>query len=377
MRLLIASDSFKGTYSSAEVASFLKEGVLSVEPDCNVFCVEVSDGGEGFLEALSSADKRLKRVETETFDALMRPIVAPFLHDGKTAYVESALTCGLSRLALRKRNPLNTTTFGLGCQILSALQTGCDRIVIGLGGTGTHDCGMGMLQALGVRFYDASNRLIPDGSRAKELLFCKYADMAEIDETVAQTTFVAASDVKNPLVGENGAAKVFAPQKGADAPTVEILETGTVYACQVLERSCAKSLNFDGAGAAGGLGAALNVFKNVQTVSGADVVLKAADFEGLLRSDVDGVITGEGRTDGQTLFGKLPLKVASAAQKYGVPVLLVCGTAKAESDRLLLKGVTKIKPLFQESLSFETLLSDTPEALRKAGRDAVSFFKNG
>lgn len=133
----------------------------------------------------------------------------------------------------------------------------------------------------------------------------------------------------------------------------------------------------DGAGAAGGLGAALNVFKNVQTVSGADVILKAADFEGLLRSGIDGVITGEGRTDAQTLFGKLPLKVASAAQKYGVPVLLVCGTAKAESDRLLLKGVTKIKPLFQESLSLETLLSDTPEALRKAGRDAVSFFKNG
>lgn len=234
-----------------------------------------------------------------------------------------------------------------------------------------------MLQALGARFYDASNRLIPDSSRAKELLFCKYADMAEIDETVARTAFVAASDVKNPLVGENGAARVFSPQKGADAEAAAMLEEGSLrFAAAVKEALGKDLLSLSGGGAAGGLGAGLSIFNGTRIVSGADVVLENARFDELLRAGIDGVITGEGCADLQTSFGKLPVKAALAARKCGVPVCLVCGRAGAGCEKLSDFGVSRIMALFKEPLPRAVLMRDTPAALRAAGRSAAEFFKS-
>lgn len=376
MNVLIVVDSFKGTFSSARAAAFLKEGVLEAFPEASVRVIPVSDGGEGFLDALAFSGSFEKCV-CPAYDALMRPVIRPFLTDGKgTACFETAVTCGLADLSGFERNPLKTTTFGLGMQIRKAAENNdTARFIVGLGGSGTHDCGMGALQALGVSFFDRSGRRIPDGAGGEMLEHINRAEFDGVPECIRNAKFVLATDVRNLLTGETGAARVFAPQKGADAQAVEKLEEGTRIFADVLSRSCGKDLfTIEGGGAAGGLAAGLSVFDGARIVSGADVVLESAGFEALLRLKPDGVITGEGRADAQTLFGKLPAKIAAAAKKYGVPVCLVCGTVGEGAENLLHCGVSKILPLFRKGLSLDLMKRETPEALKRAGKDACLLF---
>lgn len=377
MNFLIVSDSFKGTFSSFDVARFLKEGIVKACPDAQVRIIPASDGGEGFLEALAAA-RPLVRCECKTFDLLMRPIDGVFLCDGKTAFFEAALTCGLARLSESEKNPLKTTTYGLGKQIAAVADGGCEKFVIGLGGTGTHDCGVGALQALGVSFFDAAGNLIPCGAGGGDLMKICRADLSKVPQNILQASFILAADVKNPLTGECGAARVFAPQKGADEKTVELLEKGTLHAAEILTKASGRDLlSAPGGGAAGGLGAGLSVFGNARAVSGADVILKNARYEALLSTGIDGIITGEGRADAQTAFGKLPVKTALAAKRFGIPVCLICGTAAEGSENLYDFGISRIIPLFKQNLPQEVLMRDTPDALRAAACSAVDSFRIG
>lgn len=376
MNLLIVSDSFKGTFSSVDVSRFLKEGVIDKDASARVRIIPASDGGEGFLDALT-ASKSFDRYSHDASDLLRRACRSVFLRDGKTAYIEAALTCGLANLAENEKNPLKTTTFGLGSQILAAEESGCDKFVIGLGGTGTHDCGIGALQALGARFFDGNGALIPEGAGGAELLRIARADFSNVPTKIGEASFVLAADVKNPLTGANGAARVFSPQKGADAETAAMLEEGSLrFAAAVKEAVGKDLLSLSGGGAAGGLGAGLSIFNGTRIVSGADVVLENARFDELLCAGIDGVITGEGCADLQTSFGKLPVKAALAARKRGVPVCLVCGRAGAGCEKLCDFGVSRVMALFKEPLPHAVLMRDTPAALRAAGRSVAEFFKS-
>lgn len=292
-RILVASDSFKGTYSSFEVAR-LVEARLPRE-HYEVDAMEVSDGGEGFCHALTEAICG-EYITLDVHDPLMRPIRAQYGRKGTTAVIEMAQASGLTLLQPCEYDPWNATSYGTGELIAHAVRSGCRRLIVGLGGSATSDCGTGMLEAL--------------KGLSGELRECE---------------FVVASDVRNPLCGPYGAARVFAPQKGADKALVERLEERAWLVGRELERTCGRRLlNSPGAGAAGGLGAALLSLDNAHVESGIDLVFDAQHFEDRLRL-ADLVLTGEGRIDSQTLLGKAPYRVALRAAEANVPCIALYG----------------------------------------------------
>ena len=330
-KIIIASDSFKGSLSSAEVAAAVAEGVRDVYPECKVVCLEAGDGGEGTSGALMKALGG-SVVRCEAHDPLMRPILAEYgiSADGRTAIIDMAAASGLTLLRSEERNPLLTTTFGTGEMIADALRRGCRRIIVGLGGSATNDGGTGMLTALGIRFLDARGETLPGTGESLEKIVS--ADCSGAPPGLADAEFIAACDVENPLCGPHGAAYVYAPQKGADAAATEALDRGlrnfgeiaeTVYVHGILEA--------DGAGAAGGAGAGMMVYLHARMVPGAELLLDALDFDKLI-ADADLVITGEGRMDEQTLMGKLPLRVLRRATAHGIPVIALAGSVSVADN---------------------------------------------
>lgn len=291
-RILVASDSFKGTYSSLEVAQLVKENLSEDEYEVDV--MEVSDGGEGFCHALTEALGG-EYVSLHVHDPLMRTIASSYGIKDETAIIEIAKASGLTLLQPHEYDPWNASSFGTGELLVHAIRKGCRKFIVGLGGSATSDCGRGMLEAL--------------------------CDIPEIQDC----EFLIASDVQNPLCGPQGAARVFAPQKGADQALVERLEERTLMLGRELERNCGKNLmNTPGAGAAGGLGAAFLSLYNSHIQSGIDLVLDAQHFEERVRK-ADLVLTGEGRIDSQTLLGKAPYRIALRAAQVHVPCVALYG----------------------------------------------------
>ena len=330
-KIIIASDSFKGSLSSAEVAAAVAEGVRDVYPECKVVCLEAGDGGEGTSGALMKALGG-SVVGCKAHDPLMRPIIADYgiSADGRTAVIDMAAASGLTLLRSEERNPLLTTTFGTGEMIADALRRGCRRVIVGLGGSATNDGGTGMLTALGIRFLNARGEVLPGTGESLEKIVC--ADCSGALTGLAAAEFIAACDVESPLCGPRGAAYVYAPQKGADAAATEALDRGlrnfgeiaeTVYGHGILEA--------DGAGAAGGAGAGMMAYLHARMVPGAELLLDALDFDKLI-ADADLVITGEGRMDEQTLMGKLPLRVLRRATAHGIPVIALAGSVSVTDN---------------------------------------------
>ena len=330
-KIIVASDSFKGSLSSAEVAAAVAEGVRDVCPECKVVCLEVGDGGEGTSGALMRALGG-SAVSCETHDPLMRPIIADYgiSADGRTAVIDMAAASGLTLLRSEERNPLLTTTFGTGEMIADALRSGCRRVIVGLGGSATNDGGTGMLAALGIRFLNARGEVLPGTGESLEKIVC--ADCSGALTGLAAAEFIAACDVESPLCGPRGAAYVYAPQKGADAAATEALDRGlrnfgeiaeTVYGHGILEA--------EGAGAAGGAGAGMMAYLHARMVPGAELLLDALNFDRLV-ADADLVITGEGRMDEQTLMGKLPLRVLRRAAAHGIPVIALAGSVSVTDN---------------------------------------------
>ena len=328
MRIVVAVDSFKGCLSSSEVNSAVGYALRKKYPNADVVEVPVSDGGEGWLDALQRS-LGCQSVDVQVHDPLMRTIDAPLLLDGSRAFVESAKAIGLHLLGEGERNPLIANSYGLGELIAEAVVRGADEIIVGLGGSVTSDAGIGLLRAIG----DSICRVTP-----------------EIRDRISENVrFTIATDVRSPLCGLQGAARMFAPQKGADADMVEVLERRD----RLFSRLVAKNMGYDsselpGAGAAGGLGYAFMQFLDAQCVSGADLLLDLVGFDCIL----DGaslVITGEGRADRQTLLGKLPFVIMRRAKQCSVPVALIAGRI---DDRDVLSQA-----------GFEKLLEITPRAM--------------
>ena len=313
--------------TSLEAGSAAREGILSSRSDAEVTVLPVSDGGEGMLDAFTAALGGTVRT-VAAHDALGRPIVARYGVASETAIIESAEAAGLTLLAADERNPLTATTHGVGELIRAAIEGGCRRLIVGLGGSATSDCGMGMLEALGVRIADDS------------------IDTTRFIGNSHDVEVIIASDVNNPLYGPQGAAAVFAPQKGATAEQVVVLDERARHFAAICSRTMGRDCSsLPGAGAAGGMGYALMQFFGATMRAGADLLLDLLHFDTL----VDGatmVVTGEGSADRQTLMGKLPYSIMRRAARHGVPTALLAGRIN-DSDALIDAGfavVTSINP---------------------------------
>lgn len=325
--ILLAFDSFKGSLTSREVADAFEEGVRSVAPDCIIHKVCLADGGEGTAEALVSTLGG-EWVEVEVLDPLMRPIRARYgvVDDGDTAIIEMAEASGLTLLAEEEWNPLKTSTYGTGQLIADALKRGCRKVVIGIGGSATNDAGTGMLSALGFRFFDAEGHLLDGCGEFLERV--ATIDSSHILPELKSVDMRVACDVTNSFCGPQGAAYVFAPQKGADLQMVERLDKGMWHFAEIIKQyNKVDVTNLSGAGAAGGLGGAFSALLGAQLCQGVELVLDALHFEELLKG-CDLVVTGEGRIDRQTLMGKAPMGILKAVTRRGIPVIAIGGSVE-------------------------------------------------
>lgn len=325
MKLVIATDSFKGSLSSREVADAFEEGFRRHYPECEVVKVRISDGGEGTVESLVETLGG-EYIDTTVANPLGRPITASYgiINNGGTAVIEMSAASGLPLLKEEERNPMLTTTYGTGEMIADAIQRGCRRFLIGIGGSATNDAGVGMLRALGFRFLDCEgNALVGGGDILSKI---DKIDNSHAREELSECEFVVACDVTNPLYGEQGAAHIYAPQKGATPEMVEQLDRGLRNFARVVEEFNGSQIaTMEGAGAAGGLGGGITALLNAKLVRGVDMVLSAIHFDRIIEG-CDLVITGEGKIDRQTLMGKAPSGVLAVAAKQQIPTIAIGGS---------------------------------------------------
>ena len=324
-KIIIAPDSFKGSLTSVEVANAIEEGIKKITPDCEIVKTPIADGGEGTMDTMVSA-LRGENVSVRVHDPLMRPIKVEYglVNDGKTAIIEMAIISGITLLHKDEQNPSTTTTFGTGEIIKDALKRGCRSFLIGIGGSATNDAGTGMLRALGYRFLDKNEKEI-EGT-GKNLQSIQTIDESGIIPELKEAEFKIACDVNNPFSGPNGAAYVFAIQKGADMQMVKELDNGMESFRKLIEKEKRINLNtIPGSGAAGGLGGGFIAFLNAQLKPGIEIVLDAIGFENHLQN-ADLVITGEGKLDKQTVMGKAASGILDAAKKHNIPVIAIGGS---------------------------------------------------
>ena len=355
MKIVIAIDSFKESLTSLQAGRTVAAAARQVFPNAKITVLPLADGGEGTVDAVVDSlhgEKRRVRV----IGPLGKPVNALYgiLENGRTAVVEMASAAGLALVPEEQRNPLYTTTYGVGELIRDALDTGCRHFMIGIGGSATNDGGMGMLQALGCKFLDENGD--PVGMLGADLMRVSDIDSTGLDPRLAVSTLQVACDVSNPLCGPNGASAVFGPQKGADAGTVQLLDEAlSRLAGIVREKYGIATENMPGSGAAGGLGYALVSFCGAKLQSGAEVILNNAGFT-THAQDADLVITGEGRLDAQTAMGKAPATVARMAKRSGALVVAFCGSAAPDAEALNAEGIDAYFPILQAPCTLEHAL---------------------
>ncbi|WP_423406937.1 glycerate kinase [Heyndrickxia sp. MSNUG] len=341
MKIVIAPDSFKESLTALEVAQAIEKGMKKVLPHADFIKVPMADGGEGTVQSL--VDATGGRIISKTVTGpLGEPVEAFFglSGDEKTAVIEMAAASGLHLVPSEKRNPLITTTRGTGELIAAALDFGIERIIIGIGGSATNDGGSGMAKALGIKLLDSEGNEIGDGGRA--LRDIAAIDMSNIDPRVASVSIEVACDVDNPLTGPKGASSIFGPQKGANPEMVRRLDENLIHYAQMILSDVGKDIEkIPGAGAAGGLGGGLMAFLSAELKSGVDIVLEATALEDKLK-DADFVLTGEGKIDGQTIFGKTPIGVAKTAKKYNIPVIAIAGNVGYDSHVVHEHGIDAV-----------------------------------
>ena len=360
LKLLFASDSFKGSLSSAETADILEKAAKEVFGSCNCSSVSVADGGEGTVEAVVSAVNG-RIISAPVHDPLMKPITASYgVIDGKKAVIEMASASGLPLVPVHLRNPMNTTTFGTGELILHAIDSGYTDISIAIGGSATNDGGMGCMRALGVRFLDSFGNELEGFGRDLEKVY--DIDTSGIDKRLHDCRVTVMCDVKNPLCGDNGATNTFAEQKGADVQTRRRLESGMQNYREIIKQCTGVDCDaVEGAGAAGGLGGALMVFCNGEMRSGIDTVLDLIDFDSRLEG-VDLVVTGEGRADWQSAFGKVMSGVGMRAKKNGIPAVGLCGSLGKGAMDICSFGIDSLMTTVNAPMTLDDAL-DNAEAL--------------
>lgn len=363
MKLLFASDSFKGSLTSQQTIELLTKAANEVFPGCECIGVPVADGGEGTVDAaVAAAGGNI--VTAQVHDPLMNRISASYgILDGSRAIIEMAAASGLTLVPDKLQNPMNTTTFGTGEIIQNALDRGCRDITIAIGGSATNDGGMGCMSALGVRFSGADGRELHGCGGA--LADVASIDTSRLDSRLKESSITVMCDVRNPLCGKNGATHTFSKQKGASPEMADILEKGMCNYRDVIRSQFGIDCDeIEGAGAAGGLGAALNVFLGGKMQSGIEAVLQLIDFDKKLQG-VDLVITGEGCTDSQSIFGKVMMGIGLHAKKKGIPCIGLSGSLGEGAERISDYGISSLQSI-----------ADRPMTLTYAMENAEQLYYN-
>ncbi|MBA7527544.1 Glycerate 2-kinase [subsurface metagenome] len=374
MKILIAPDSFKDCLPANEVALSIELGILKVFPDAEIIKIPLADGGEGTVEALVNATGG-KIINIQVHDPLMRKIDSFFgiLGNRKTAVIEMAAASGIELLTEKERNPWLTTTFGTGELIKAALDFGCQTILIGIGGSATVDGGAGMVQALGVELLDKKHKSIAKGGKGLAQLNTINTDT--LDVRLKGKKIWVACDVKNPLLGENGAAKVYGPQKGANPEMINKLEQNLAHYSEVIETQLGITIaNIPGTGAAGGLGAGFMAFLNAEIKPGFELISEIVHLEEHI-ANTDLVITAEGKIDYQTRFGKTPAGVAGLALKYKKPLLAFAGSIGPRVESLNELGFTSIIPITDKPMSLQESITNAGELLMNAAERTMRILK--
>ena len=333
----------------------------------------MADGGEGFEDIIVN-NSGGQHVFCSASNALGDKIKSQYglLPNNKTAVIEMAKTSALADIPLDLRNPMNTSTFGMGEQILHAINQEYQNIVIGLGGSGAHDMGLGLLQALGFQFFDSNNNLLPAAQGAKQLTQIAKIDESQVFPIIKNCHYTIACDVVNLLLGECGAAKTYAPQKGATPDMVEQLEKGAANFANVIKKYNGIDVtSLKGGGAAGGVGAAMTALLGAKMQSGIDLVMQYSGIEQDLAQGIDLVITGEGKMDNQSLNGKVPFGIASICSKYNTPVMAFCGRLGKDWQELK-KYFVSINEISPKDMELAQAIKNTPQNLQLAVKQAIA-----
>ena len=375
MKFLFASDSFKGTLSSERITQLLEAAAEQTFPGCETAGVPVADGGEGTIDAVISALNGTYRRLT-VHGPLMEEAQSFYGEfEGDSAIIEMAAASGLPMVPADRRNPLNTTTYGTGELIKDALDRGYRKISIAIGGSATNDGGMGAMRALGVRFLDDQGNELE--GRGRDLTRVADIDVSRIHPAVSQSRFTVMCDVTNPLTGPDGATYTFGKQKGGTPEILDVLEGGMIrYAALLKEKLGVDVDKIPGAGAAGGLGAAFCVFLKANLKSGIDTVLDLVHFDSLLEG-VDLVITGEGRMDWQSAFGKVLHGVGMRSKKYGIPVVALVGSMGQGAEKIYESGIDSILTTVNAPMELHTALEQAEELYLNAARRLFRMLKAG
>ena len=355
MKFVLAPDSFKGSMSSVYACSAMEKGIKKVLSDVNIIKMPMADGGEGTVDAFVIGNGG-KKIDLDSVDPFGRKISASIgiLKDEKTAVIEMSSTCGLYLIKEEERNILKASSYGTGVLIKKVLDLGFRDIIIGLGGSGTNDGGIGMMCALGVKFLNSVGNEIKLG--AEEICDISRIDLSNLDERIKETSFNIACDVNNPLIGKNGASYVFGPQKGASLDEVEFLDDSLNHFGKVILKQFGKDIRYiQGSGAAGGMGASVLFFLNGKFNLGVDLISKYNNLEYEI-STSDYVFTGEGCVDGQTSLGKTPYGIGLISKKYNVPVICFAGKIKDDLNTLYDNGITSVVPILSEVVSLKEAL---------------------
>ncbi len=373
-KYVVAPDSFKESMTAKEVCDAMEKGIKEADSAAEVIKVPMADGGEGTVDSLVDATHG-QRVIVEVTGPLGNKISAYYgiLGNGTTAVIEMAKASGLEIVEKKKRNPMITTTFGTGELIRDALDHNVKEIIIGLGGSSTNDGGSGMAQALGAKLLDQNNHQIPFGGGNLDKL--DKIDISNLDSRLQDVKIILASDVTNPLIGKEGASRVFGLQKGATPEMVEKLENNLQHYAKIVKRDLNKDVaSVSGAGAAGGLGAGLMAFTTCEMRRGVDLAIEVTKLEEKIR-DADYVFTGEGGTDFQTKFGKTPYGVAKLGKKYHKPVISLAGYLGEGIDSLYSEGFTAIFGIIPGACDLSTALKNGPSNVARTTENIVRLLK--
>lgn len=372
MRVVVAIDSLKGSLSSLEAGNSIKEGVLRVYPDAEVAVRPLADGGEGTVEALALGMNG--RLETVTVTGPAgKPVdcVYGMLDESKTAIVEMSGAAGITQVTGEERNPLHTTTYGVGEVIKDAISKGCRHFIVGIGGSATNDGGVGMLQALGYGFLDAEGRQVAYGAKGLKDLVTITSE--NVIPELAECTFRIACDVTNPLCGERGCSAIYGPQKGATPEMIVDMDKWLGdYAALAAKTFPKADAEFPGTGAAGGMGFAFLTFTNAVLQSGISIVLEETKLEEYIK-DADVVVTGEGRLDAQTVMGKAPSGVADIAKKYGKLVIAFAGCLTEDAGACNGGGIDAFFPILRTVVTLDEAMAHDNAARNMANTVEQAF----
>ncbi|OQY33482.1 MAG: glycerate kinase [Spirochaetaceae bacterium 4572_59] len=373
MKIVIASDSYKGSNTSLRVAETIERGMRKVVSDLDIVKIPVADGGEGLVQALvPEKDKWIHLSVTGPMGAQLSAEYA--LMDEHTAVIEMATASGLP-LVTGEKDPGRASTFGTGELMMDALKKGCRKLLIGIGGSATNDGGTAMAQALGARFLNAAgDEITPCGGNLDQIV---SVDLSHMTSELEDTEILVACDVDNPLCGEQGASAIYGPQKGATPGMVKVLDANLAHLASVMEKASGKNLSeVPGAGAAGGLGFGLMAFCGAKLESGIDLVLDSLGFDEAIEG-ASLVITGEGKIDGQSVRGKVPVGIAARAKKKDLPVLAICGDIGEGVSALYDYGIDSVMSTVNAAMPLSEAMGRSSELLEEAAERAFRMIMIG